>query len=88
MVPSRYSAPNKFDVIIIIKINGAHQCSQIQIRLMSQYHWEVMTTHNKDEQSILFETSRPNRLFSEPTLTLRDLHMVVPASLLVIYSFF
>jgi hypothetical protein len=41
----------------------------------------------EDEQSILFETSRPNRLFSEPTLTLRDLHMVVPASLLFIYSF-
>ena len=41
------------------------------------------------KQSILFKTSRPNRLFSEPTLTLRDLHMVVvPASLLFIYSFF
>ena len=42
----------------------------------------------EDEQSILFETSRPNQLFSEPTLTLRDLHMVVPASLPFIYSFF
>ena len=36
----------------------------------------------EDEQSILFETLRPNRLFSEPTLQQRDLHMVVPASLL------
>ena len=29
-----------------------------------------------------------HRLFLQPTLTLRDLHMVVPASLLFIYSFF
>ena len=35
----------------------------------------------EDEQSILFETSRPNQLFSEQALTLIDLHMVVPASL-------
>ena len=42
----------------------------------------------EDELRILLETSRPNRLFSEPTLTLRDLHMVVPASLLFIHSFF
>ena len=45
-------------------------------------------TYKEDEQSILFETLSPNRLFSEPTLTLRDLHMVVPASLLFSYSFF
>ena len=37
----------------------------------------------EDEQSIPFETSRSNRLFSEPTLTLRDLRIVVPASSLV-----
>ena len=38
----------------------------------------------EDEQSILFKTSRPNRLFSEPRL-----HMVVHASLLlfIVYSY-
>ena len=36
---------------------------------------------------MLFETSRPQRLFSEPThLPKRDLYMVVPASLLVIVT--
>ena len=34
------------------------------------------------------EASRPNRLFSEPTLSRTDLLMVVPASLLFTYSFF
>ena len=42
---------------------------------------------SEDEQSILFETLRPHRLFSEPTLTLNDLHMDVPTSLLFIYGF-
>ena len=36
-----------------------------------QSHYSSKELHSpEDEQSILFETSRPNRLFSEPTLTL------------------
>ena len=57
--------------------------------MVMQGYKPTQKTHSpEDEQSILLETSRPNRLFSEPTLTLRDLHMVVPARLLCIYSFF
>ena len=41
----------------------------------------------EDEQIILFETLRSKQLFSEPTLALKNLHMVVPASLLFMYSF-
>ena len=47
----------------------------------------ILCSSSREDEPLL-ETSRPNWLFSEPTLTLRDLHMVVPGSLLFTYSFF
>ena len=40
----------------------------------------VVQHSHEDERSILFTTSRPNRVFPEPILTLRGLHMVVPVN--------
>ena len=45
----------------------------------------ILCSSSGDEQSILFETSRPQRLFSERT-QLNYIHVVVPASLLVIVT--
>ena len=63
---------------------------QINSKLAGTTMWKSLrvSVGSEDEQSILFETSRFNRLFPEPTLTLKEIHMVVPARLLFIYTSF
>ena len=41
-------------------------CIPLAIHMLN--HHQIVQQSPEDEQSILFETSRPNRLFSEPTL--------------------
>ena len=57
---------------------------------MKFYTWLYPEVHYKFQLwYILFETSRPHQLFSEPTLLKKEiLHLVVPRSSLVLVSYF
>ena len=71
----RYRSP--YIIIIIIIIKSMHNIGKVTVNASILYKnqeicnktnlWKFQRISSDDEQSILFETSRPQRLFSEPT---------------------
>ena len=63
---------NQEKLYISSKLAGTTMCKSLGVSVGSEKSRLGLNISPEDEQSILFETSRPNRLFSEPTLALRD----------------